>query len=399
MSGINVVLDSIQRTNTAHIRKFIQNLTLFLCFPLFLSAFVLGVPFVLGETMDFTTVARLQMGTVPYLYGTAYWQDEFSYKFHATRLRQAKIVILGSSRVMQFRSWMFHANPQSFYNAGGGARSFEQVYMFLSELPDSALPNVLLLGVDQYFFSPGYNYRGARWQNVEKLDTADFNWDLALFNTQRFIEDLLRGRFNLGKLFDGREPVHGLPAIGLNATLNGSGFRNDGSRQYGGLLLGDRTISDALQENLKRLSRGERPFQPGDDFPPERLRQLTEVLSLCRARGVICIGFSAPYSPTFYQAMRDGGRHDYWPKATAPVQALFAQFGWPFFDFTDPERLGLTDDMMIDGFHGSEYVALLMLIAMYREQPAYFAPYADLAHLESIASQAVNYVEIYPDVH
>jgi len=71
--------------------------------------------------------------------GTGLWMsDEFNrYKMEALKRRRPAVVSLGSSRVMQFRQFMFA--PLTFYNAGGLLQDATDLYAYVDLLDYSSL--------------------------------------------------------------------------------------------------------------------------------------------------------------------------------------------------------------------------------------------------------------------
>ena len=65
----------------------------------------------------------------------------FRYKYLQVLRRHPQILVLGSSRVMQFRAEMFGAQAGDFYNAGGMIHSIEDLNNFLDRLPPDATPS------------------------------------------------------------------------------------------------------------------------------------------------------------------------------------------------------------------------------------------------------------------
>src|SRR5262249_6018692 len=95
-----------------------------------------------GEYTRLESVAAAQAGPQRVLYGRAYKDNYFSYKLISARQRAADLLVLGSSRVMQFRSYLVQPGAGSFYNAGGGAASVFDLRQFLDGLSPAQAPRV-----------------------------------------------------------------------------------------------------------------------------------------------------------------------------------------------------------------------------------------------------------------
>jgi hypothetical protein len=57
---------------------------------------------------------------------------------------------------MQFRS-KFYRPEENFFNAGGGVETIDNFIQFFSEIPLGMEPNILIVGLDQYFFNHNWS--------------------------------------------------------------------------------------------------------------------------------------------------------------------------------------------------------------------------------------------------
>ena len=77
------------------------------------------------EAIDVRFVVKMQHAKDSLvLYGPAYSDCTKLYKLEGAKAAKAGVLVLGTSRSMQFRSAMFSSNVR-FYNAGGGLRELD----------------------------------------------------------------------------------------------------------------------------------------------------------------------------------------------------------------------------------------------------------------------------------
>jgi hypothetical protein len=248
------------------------------------------------------------------------------------------------------------------------------------------LPRVLIVGLDQPWFNAqtGGQHSPSRIQHqIEAERGAAAN---RAMNTSRFFFwDLCRGKIPLRQLLRRREPVYGRTAVGIAAAVRGSGFRNDGSYQYG-TLLNPEPVDRRMAEGYQRLRDGVGHFAPGDAVLQPGLDEVEALLTFSRARGIDVVGFAPPYAPGMYRMMEEDGRHTYRAKSASLLAAVFERHGFRFFDFSDAAAVGAGDDDMFDGFHASEFVCLKMYLAMLESLPGTLGRHSDLGSLRERAS-------------
>jgi hypothetical protein len=203
-----------------------------------------------------------------------------------------------------------------------------------------------------------------------------------------FLSDLVEGKINVARLLEHQDPVYRVPAIGLNATLRGYGFRNDGSFQYGESILNPETTSTRLSEAYQRIENNIGQFVGGNQLSEASLNELREFLEDCRAWNIEVIGISPPFAPSIIRTMLADGRHTYLEKQIEVIAGLFEAAEFSYYDFTDPSQLGATDEDMLDGFHGSEKVMLEIYLMILEDQPSLLGNYSAPDYLTSLLAAA-----------
>lgn len=366
-----------------------------------LYALPFAVPFVLlcgfmvytGESMPLRMVAQMQLSEQPVLYRPRYGNRDLEFKTISANLRQAEILTLGSSRVLQFRAQFFNRQPRQFYNAGAPAWTLDQVQALLAGL--TYTPRIVILGIDQSWFND------AVVPETFEPQVSDFQHLFAANRSlmQQIVDGTIgKEDFDIGRYLARREPGHGGLALGLRAIRDGHGFRNDGSEQYGDFLVAHWLYpQNERQRHLDNVRDGREMYAYGDTVSAARLAQLEALLRLCDERGITVIGFLPPFMPTLYQQITTDGNHTYLDALDPALAALFARYHFPYFDFTDGAALDAADDDFFDGWHASERIYLRLYARMLATEHELLGAYSDLAYLQAADASAADTFEVFGD--
>jgi hypothetical protein len=347
---------------------------------------------ILYRTGEFTSLDRViqgqRTGDRLVLYGPAYSNRALAYKLRAVLARRPKVIALGTSRVMQFRSPAFR-EPDVFFNAGGGIRRLWDARIFLDRLPPGREPRVILLGLDSFFFNRAWPDFGP---GQPEYDDDLSNADLLLAEQNAVYADLFGGKFGWADLTAPRRAD--TTPIGLNALVRNNGFRNDGSYYYGSYLqdpFSPQNEDFEFRHTLWLIEHGANRFEWSDAVASEALRELDLLLAACRQRNIHVVGFLPPFSHTIYEALRARpDRYGYVLNLAAAVAPVFARHGLPCHDFSDLADLGFDDTATIDGFHATEPVYLHMLLTMARDDDTLRPFLADEARLRERLERRPN---------
>ena len=296
-----------------------------------------------GEWRSEEEIADRILAGEPAFLGLAYRDNRRYYKHLVANGKQAEILVLGSSRSMQFSEKMFAGS--SFYNAGGGANLMTEYHFFLESMEPEALPDTLILVLDQYLFqdqfSPeetwsGYDYSHSTFDPSDALTRA--------------IKDWAGGKYSLLGALHPQPNTYGLAAVG-----RGSGYYPDGSYCYGNLMDHPEQGSDVgFHDSFDRITRGVSRFEWADTVYEPSLHELDRLLSFCKEHNIEVVGILPPYAPSVYQRMMDTGNYGYLTELPAAAGEILNAYGWELFDFTNmPDT---TDAEYIDGYHGGDRV-------------------------------------------
>lgn len=324
-------------------KKFLSGVALFLV-PILLVLSVFGVVlYQSGEWHTEEEVAQLAAQGEPTLFGLAYRDNRSYYKHLVAEQKAAHLLILGTSRSMQFHSEFF--TEPSFYNAGGGANQPHEYRFFLENLPEDSLPKTLILVLDQYFFQQGWSEPGL----AQPLSYDHYEFQ-AMDAFRRVMKDWADGKYNLWHALNPPEHVYGMAAVG-----RGSGFASDGSYNYGSLLdHPERGTDVGFHDSFDRILKSGTRFEWAENIYQPSLDEFDRLLAFCKEKEIQVVGIIPPYAPSVYLRMQESGHYDYLNKIAEEMRPRMEASGFELFDFTYmPDT---QDAEYIDGYHGGDRV-------------------------------------------
>jgi len=290
--------------------------------------------------------------------------EEFpEYKLRRARSVHADILILGSSRVMQFRGALFDrcVSTSCVYNAGGAGPTMRVAADFFDEVAAAGPPRVLLIGLDTWYF------------NGNDEANTHLPTDLTPGGGERVRRSVSFLRQFVPRLSQDpqlRAVVAGLVAApegfrGARAILKGEGFRPDGSYSYGAQFLADvadeapaERSADAVTRVAQSCCRLER-FTATD---PQALQELERLAGAARRSGTQVIAFTLPFSDELMDAVaRDEALRSGFADVDARLTETLQRLGIPFVRLTRPSDAGCRSSEMLDGFHPSEVCSARIL--------------------------------------
>lgn len=329
-------------------KRFCKVIALFLV-PVFLvGCFFFSLLAVSGELTGVDDYAARAAAGEPLIYEAAYtFGSESRFKALAARDRGAQLLAVGTSRIMQLRAEEFPGGD--FYNAGGAVSSLGQIRPFLQYLPPENRPQVLILCLDQFFFSG--------WDALTPLPEG-YLPAAASFDAADAFFRLLRD-FSLGKVDPGAILTADAQIIGISARSRGSGFLPDGSYRYGKLAASP-DLSFPIEMEAVRSGSGR--FLHAGTIYPQALEELERLLAFCREEHIQVVAFLPPYAPSVYAAMLQNGGYAFLHELPDALAALCTRYGAECYDFT--QAPGAQDEEFIDGYHGGDRVYARMVKSM-----------------------------------
>ena len=341
-------------------KRFLKITALFLLPVVFVCAVFFAALLRSGELID----ARQAAAQDVTLFGLAYRDDTRSYKQAVAARKGADLLVLGTSRSMQFRGEFF--DTDSFYNAGGGIAFMPQAPFFMQSLPKNKLPKHLLLVLDQYFFNED-------WASIDlERDSETFTFRPVDFwySYKRIFTDYADGKYRLLDVLQNPQGVYGVAAAG-----KGAGFYHDGSYSYGNAVLHPEKSNDAnFVDTYERIRTASRRFEYGDNVSEPNTEALAQLLAFCAENDIMVTAIIPPYAPSVWKKMQESGNYTYMEKISPTLAPLFARYDFELFDYSYlPET---NDAQYIDGFHGSDRVYAALCARLAQDSPS-LAPLLD----------------------
>ena len=287
------------------------------------------------------------------VYGRTIFADDHHYKVLLYGRRRPLVLALGSSRTMQFRETYLDPS-QRFMTAGGAMHTLEEGDRFVTETFPTWRPQVVILGVDYWWFQPA-------------AATAETTADDARYDSYSYV--LAAGASALPRLVphllarvDVAAPFSGIGAVGSRGRTFGDGFRTDGSHAAAGFYshgVGDPGVLDVdYQYTLGRIRNETHPFEGGGHVSAEATAVFRRLLARLASQGTKVALFLPPFSPPVYQALAGSPRYAILGEVRRLVAATAVEQGMKFGDYSSmpfPDRSCYTD-----GFHGSEQLYALI---------------------------------------
>jgi hypothetical protein len=327
---------------------------------------IFGLPtYILWQSKEnFYKIDEILSSKEKYLIGYAYHENNYGFlKWTYLNSNEKKSLwALGSSRVLQFRENMFDT---TFYNAGYTISSINDFKPFIKSIPNSKLPKYIIIGLDQWMFNESYDDLNSipsteSWQN-------SFTFSPKLFPTYKNVyADLFAGKYTFSSLIQHSNSYN---KIGLNAKMNNTGFRNDGSFYYGGqiskLIDKDTTANDFNYSNtFDRIKHGDRRFQYCKSVNEKAISELNDLLKYCKDQQINVIAFLPPFADKVYNKMNESGKYVNLKEIYSRVKPYFDKYNYEVYDFSKVSLCNSNDNETIDGFHGSEFTYQKLLISI-----------------------------------
>ncbi len=323
-----------------------------------------------GETWPVSRVVRVQQESpTPVIYSRNLLSQQFGiYKLESIRRRAPQIVAVGSSRMMQFRDFMFAPLEKSFYNAGGMIQSVEDYAAFADLIFQDRVPapEIVAVGIDPWWIKRDHERNTATWL-AETDDAYQFAAHIVALRTivtkkvhfQAF-RSTLEKSLNSGSAQD---------TIGIAAATRDNGFRRDGSWQYSRDTISNWVRDKAFVDREKppvveRIRRQIYQFTPPLAFDQQKALTLLEATDKLLAKGVEVWACVPPFSDESSRAIAGEPAFDDLFNGYQRMIAKLRSRGAHVVTQEMLDSFQLPDRYMIDGFHPGELYSAHMVLAM-----------------------------------
>jgi hypothetical protein len=297
------------------------------------------------------------------IYGTALNQNTFAYKIELVRHAKPKIIALGSSRILEVREEFFNT---PFVNCGGAMNNLEEGKVFLVELFRYHKPEILLLGLDFWWFSDLFSQRETF--DYHRNTGADLTLDKLIKPYDFLISSKISPRDYLQILLlkNDKNHITNYNNLGFTAIKRSDGFRKDGSYLYASTISGFAPEGQRIIGFNDRLD-PKRRFEFGVNISHKRLTALSEIIKLCIDNNVAPVIIIPPVSSVIYQRMfSQQEKYGYVLRFQEYVKSLPVES----YDFHDIKKVESTDCECIDGFHIGDVAYQKILLKILNQNPS-----------------------------
>ena len=336
-----------------------------------------------------------------FLYGAAYYDHTQSYKLKSIKVRKPRIITIGSSRVLQFRS-KFFKDPSVFFNAGRTIYKIRHIIYFLQKMPEDAKPDIIILGLDQWLFNEKYidermkkNYEVVNDSNyIDHFHNTVNSFTVIKDNYRSVYKDILDNKIQINQL---RKEENN---VGLMAKFVGDGYRNDGSYYYKERIEMGAVLSPAFKDYEFKLTssyieQGAGQFVHNTVIYKKAIQDLEDLFNYCRKKDIKVLGFLPPIPHQVYQTMLSKEQaYEYLDSLPYVIGKVHENYGHCFHNFSDFQYFGAEDSEALDGYHGSEKTYLRLFIKM-AESCDYLKEHVDINYLNKKLDECNNYFEVF----
>lgn len=338
-----------------------------------------------GELLSVDEIARIQQSSANNnLVGLATRNQFYYYKKAIYQITKPKVLILGSSRVMEFRKESFKS---SITNAGGAMNSINEGYSFIKEAFAANKPDLVILGLDYWWFN---EIAHKPLQDVKP--PLKLNHHISLRSYLLPFSWLWQNKISISQYVEMLNPFLLFKndyenGIGVDAIVNNTGFSKDGSFVYTKTINGhEKCIDEKFHLCLENLRTGGLRFQYGDKVHDLHFTHLVNMINEIKKQGTELIIFIPPNAPTIVSSMKS---YESQFKYITDLTEKLTKMGLKVHNFHDPENLKSSDCEFLDGIHGGEitYVKILRQLAL--AEPALLS-HVNLEYLAWVESKGNN---------
>lgn len=329
--------------------RFIKNILLFLSPILLVIGFYEYLLYGMGETYSIPKVFSVQEKKQGSLYMRKYISQGFkNYKYSGILRYQPEILVLGSSRVMQFRSEFFN---NKFYNAGGLVRSHKDLNSLINSEIEA---KTILIGIDPWWYKED-NIINAKDHN--RFSIGEYSFDITRYNSLMDYDDLISDYFS----------QRNKQSVGAAAQLENAGFRLDGSLKIPdsrvNLLLKEKKFVDTeTPKTSKRIKNGLTSRFSFSAIDTIEFIKSAKIIKTMIDKGKDIIVYLPPFTSESYHSLRTTPEQkNFFEFTTSFMPKILKELGIKYIPVENPELYALKDTFFMDGFHPSEVFVSLQL--------------------------------------
>jgi hypothetical protein len=383
VANVSSSISSSDRPTVRFLAPFFAIILLLLC-PLAVSALFLQRS---GELSSPLAVAQWLVRNNG-IYGTALNNNLREISFALYELRKPKILVMSSSRGVDFRSQFFR---KEFGCACSIMSNIEEGQQFSTAISNGPAPEVVILGLDFWWFSQTDDHSTVRWNGLGRAPEltrpaalTPYEW---LYQGKISFADMvsvMAGRLQ-------RTSLSSEPKLGVQAIVDAKGTRPDGTwSPLGTAATRERPVAiDAYmnrmiaEPELILLEKSGR-YSPDQKLSEERIDELKQLIGSLEQRGSKVVLMLLPIVPGFIDEMAATGRYQF----IDLLRERLAKLGTEYYDKLDPRTFGGTVCEFKDPHHGGNALYAKMLLSAARQHPdSVLAGIVDLPVVADVAER------------
>jgi len=345
--------------------------------------------FLLWYTGEFYTdemIKQLHEDNIEFMYEKSYLSYADDPGVQIFKDKKPNIVVLGNSRVLQFRKEFFN-QEFSFYNYSR-IGTMKDLVEFWNMLKDNKInPEIIIVGLEQSYFlhtssgGGGKNFTGLK-NNKNFVGKKQSTTENNLIIITGIVRDILNGKINLVRLWKNRNSD--VKYVGMAAAVLHQGIRRDGSRSYGDMVADYRNPKHddyKFSQTFKEIEWSFGHYSQATDFSLDTISILENFLKVTSEKGIHVVAFLPPYAPSVFEKVNNKFKNNldvyaYMKKIAPRLNNIFQKYEHSFFNLSDPEKNNLSDEHFIDGNHAAEPAYALITLYM-SERDKLLGPYVD----------------------
>ena len=281
---------------------------------------------------------------------------KYAYKMELIKNTKPKVVALGSSRVMQFREESFN---QDFITTGRAMNYLNEGYLFLKEMTRYYKPEIIILGLDFWWFNDKYS----------QPKYFDNNKDTSISikdKINKVLSAIIKNEIDINifkYISRDRNNITNYDNVGIISLEYSNGFRKDGSYQYSQFILGNKKNDDIKFLNtFSRINNGLFPFEYGEHISESRVKIFYDILNFARDNNIKLILFIPPLANEVVEKIDSlGDKYNY----INEFRNLINNTSIEHYDFHDMRNYYKDSCEFIDGFHAGDVTYQRILAKMY----------------------------------
>ncbi|MGE4348909.1 MAG: hypothetical protein AB7D28_04020 [Candidatus Berkiella sp.] len=345
-----------------------------------------------GELLSIDDMVKNQLSADDTcIVGLATRNQGYYYKRAMYKELTPKILILGSSRVMQFRKDFFQ---ESMMTSGGAMNSINEGFSYIKDIFNIQIPEMVIIGLDYWWFnenviSPSIEIKPplelSNKISVKKY-ILPFKWVWDGKISKKAYLNMINPLYILQPNFN--------DGIGVDGILNKNGFGSDGSYYYTKTVTGkERNPDEKFKVSLQNIETNGARFEYADRAHPLHLKNFIDLVAYIKNAGSKVILFIPPLSPTVAKKMSEFSEHY---KFIEELRNKLSENGLEYFDFHDPYVLDTSDCEFIDGIHGGDVLYARILKHISNKSPE-INDRINISFLEKVISDYPNLAMIPQD--